>query len=148
VFGSDFKRHIIHTTSEWASILTIADKWEFKSIRDRAIEELDELGTALDKIVYGKKFGVSRWLEAAYIEICERAVPLTEEEGERMEAKDIVRIASTRERFLREPRNNQEERKRIVREVFQLHTTIPTKQLGVTSDALVSLGVPTLYSLT
>jgi hypothetical protein len=118
---SDFEQHAAHTTEEWASVLTFADMWEFGSIRKLAIGQLGQLGSSVDRIVYGKKFGVSKWLEGAYMDVCERNLPLTEEEGERLGIRDVVKIAATREKLFKSTKDfGLSDKSQIVRDEFQL----------------------------
>jgi hypothetical protein len=87
------------------------------------VSQLGQRGTAIDKIVYGKKFHVTEWLEDAYMEICRRPRPITEEEGERMGMTDVVKIAEIRENFLKMPvgtGGSDEYRRGTIRSAFLL----------------------------
>ena len=71
--------------------------WGFRSIRTLAIERLSTIAGPVDKVVLGHAFDVSHWLPEAYLAVCDRAEPLTIDEGGRLGLKDVVRINAARE---------------------------------------------------
>ncbi|KAF7979223.1 hypothetical protein HWV62_43178 [Athelia sp. TMB] len=98
LYPIDFCRPANKTTQQWASILLLADKWGFESIRLLAI---DCLATAapVDKIVLGRRYRIAAWLPGAYNAVCTREAPLTVEEGIRLGVEDVVRIAAARQAY-------------------------------------------------
>lgn len=95
------------TTSleEWTSILALADKWSFDAISGVAIEGL---GTStldnISKIVHAHRLtNMNRpWVVAALRAVCARKEPLSYEEGRRIDFRTFVKIATARERYIRE----------------------------------------------
>ena len=82
------------TVSEWTSILDLAVKWDFESIKTLAIKELAPIASSIDKIILGRKYHVTEWLSEAYRDICLRQEPLTNEEGMRLGMEDVTKISA------------------------------------------------------
>jgi hypothetical protein len=82
------------TVSEWTSILDLAVKWDFESIKTLAIKELAPIASSIDKIILGRKYHVTEWLSEAYRDICLRQKPLTNEEGMRLGMEDVIKISA------------------------------------------------------
>ena len=72
------------TVEEWTSILRLATKWNFLSLRELAIERLFEITSPIDKIILSHTFHLPKWLPLAYARLCKRNAPLTIEEGRRL----------------------------------------------------------------
>jgi len=86
------------TVEEWVSILDLAVKWKFESIRDLTIQQLVDLASPIDKIVIGRKYDAAAgWLSGAYQEVCRRSDALTLEEASRLCMADVVKISSLRQ---------------------------------------------------
>lgn len=85
------------SATAWASVLYLATKWDFSSIRELAIASFTPSASDVDKVVLGHRFGHQEWLLPGYTGLCERDEPLTELEGERLGIKDVVAIAKVRE---------------------------------------------------
>ena len=96
-FGSDFGVFTATTVEEWISILSIAAKFNFKSIKALAIKYLAPIASPIDKVVYGRKFEIDDWLLPAYNAICGRQDALTLEEGRRLGVDDVIKIAALRQ---------------------------------------------------
>ncbi|KDQ55735.1 hypothetical protein JAAARDRAFT_48606 [Jaapia argillacea MUCL 33604] len=91
------------TVTEWTAVLKLASShWECVSVRKLAIKKLGEVATSIDKLVIGRAHGVDAWLFPALQDICKRNDPLTLEEAGRLELKDVVEIAATRESYCRD----------------------------------------------
>jgi hypothetical protein len=58
------------TYEEWISVLRVAHRFGFVSMRAFAIKHLSSFTSSVDRIVLARKFGVGEWLELAYIDIC------------------------------------------------------------------------------
>jgi hypothetical protein len=86
---------------DWASVLHIASEFGFDSIRRLAIRNLFPLASPVDKIVFGHRYGISEWLLDAYVAVCTRLESITDEEGEALGIKDVVRISAIRENIVR-----------------------------------------------
>ncbi|TFY75991.1 hypothetical protein EWM64_g8020 [Hericium alpestre] len=89
----------IQTVEEWSSILRLATQWSFSSIRELAISHLDSIASPIDKIVLGRTYRDrgDAWLVPAFVDMCQRAQPLTRAEGHRLDIDDTVLVAFLRE---------------------------------------------------
>ncbi|KAF7966343.1 hypothetical protein HWV62_38967 [Athelia sp. TMB] len=97
LYPSEYGVYTATSVEDWSVVLRLADSWDFKSIRALAIKQLAPIATAIDKIVLGKRYKVDEWLFDGYYAVCARHSPLTEEEGDRLSNRDVVRIFTTRE---------------------------------------------------
>ncbi|KZP03804.1 hypothetical protein FIBSPDRAFT_1055082 [Athelia psychrophila] len=87
------------TVEEWSGILYLADKWSFLSVRMLAIVQIAPIASPIDKIVFGRLYGVNEWLASAYHAVCTRPNTLTLEEGRRLGVDDVIRINAIRQEF-------------------------------------------------
>jgi hypothetical protein len=94
---SEFGKYALTTLDEWTSVLRLAFKWGFESIRSLALRELLPLASPVDKIVIGRDYGLEDWLTPAFVDVCARAEPLSLEEAEKMSNADVTRIFQARE---------------------------------------------------
>lgn len=89
------------TVDEWISVLHLATRWEFESIRQLAIRKLE--GLTIDpvhKIVLSRQFDISTpWTLAAYTEVCHRSDALTVSEGRALGLETAMRIYQLREKI-------------------------------------------------
>ncbi|KZP02164.1 hypothetical protein FIBSPDRAFT_709076, partial [Athelia psychrophila] len=97
LYPTDFRRPTEKTTSQWTSVLHLAAKWGFESIQLLAIDKLTATAIPVDKIVLGRRYGISDWLHGAYEAVCTRADPLTVEEGMKLGVEDVIRISAARQ---------------------------------------------------
>ncbi|KII95545.1 hypothetical protein PLICRDRAFT_71568, partial [Plicaturopsis crispa FD-325 SS-3] len=97
LFPAEFGVHDASTVEEWTSILNLAVKWDFASIRTLAIKELALIASPIDKVVLGREYGITSWLADAYRAVCERPEALSEEEGTRLGMREAMKIARARE---------------------------------------------------
>ncbi|KZP28763.1 hypothetical protein FIBSPDRAFT_817188 [Athelia psychrophila] len=97
LYPTDFRRPTEKTTTQWTSILHLAAQWGFESIQLLAIDKLAATAIPVDKIVLGRRYGISDWLHAAYEAICTHPDPLTVEEGMKLGVEDIIRISAARQ---------------------------------------------------
>ncbi|KDQ53631.1 hypothetical protein JAAARDRAFT_104342, partial [Jaapia argillacea MUCL 33604] len=93
LYPSDFSKHTATTANEWTSVLSLATKWSFTTIRSLAIRELFPLASPIDKIVLGHQYDIPEWLLDAYIAVCERPEALTKKEGERLGLDEVIKIS-------------------------------------------------------
>jgi hypothetical protein len=87
----------VTTLPEWTSILHLASKWGFASIRSLAVHSILPLASSVDKIVLARTYGFDDWLPGAFVTLCERLEPLSDDEAERMIKSDIAKISRARE---------------------------------------------------
>ncbi|KAK2463054.1 hypothetical protein APHAL10511_004709 [Amanita phalloides] len=85
------------SSEEWTSILKLATKWEFASLRQRAINELDGLASPIDKVLLGQDYDIPELRLPGYVDLCRSNVPLSEEDGERLGLKDVIKIYRVRQ---------------------------------------------------
>ncbi|KZP06381.1 hypothetical protein FIBSPDRAFT_804941, partial [Athelia psychrophila] len=97
LYPTDFRHPTNKTTAQWTSILHLAAKWGFDSIQHLAIDNLTTTAIPVDKIVLGRRYGISDWLPGAYEAVCTRADPLTVEEGMKLGVEDIIKISAARQ---------------------------------------------------
>ncbi|KZP11864.1 hypothetical protein FIBSPDRAFT_837172, partial [Athelia psychrophila] len=90
LYPTDFRRPVKKTTARWISVLHLAAEWDFTNIKLLAIDNLTENATPIDKIVLGRRYGITDWLPGAYEAVCTRADPLNLEEGRRLGVEDTV----------------------------------------------------------
>jgi hypothetical protein len=90
------------TKDEWACVLLLSHAWRFTTMRSLAIRELSILTTSAQRIVLGKHYGIHHWLRPAYKDMCEREEGVSDEEGELLGLKDVLKIARARQ-ALRNP---------------------------------------------
>jgi hypothetical protein len=88
--------------SDWVAVLSIATRFGFQRVRERAIIEIDstrfchELGP-VQKIVYAKDCDVQEWLPGCYEALCQRTTGLEDSEAEQLGAATANRIWKARE---------------------------------------------------
>ncbi|KAF7970472.1 hypothetical protein HWV62_33891 [Athelia sp. TMB] len=99
LYPADFRHPTEKTTPQWTSILHLAAKWEFESIKWLAIDNLTANAVPVDKIVLGRRYGISEWLPGAYEAVCMRETSLTVEEGIKLGVEDVVKISAARQAY-------------------------------------------------
>ncbi|KAI5116245.1 hypothetical protein M0805_002615 [Coniferiporia weirii] len=87
----------LHTADEWTSVLSIADKLQFPSIRHTALTRLTTLAPPTLKIALGHRFAVHTLLLTGYVELSIRATPLDSAEIRALAPEDVALIAAVRE---------------------------------------------------
>ncbi|KZP05989.1 hypothetical protein FIBSPDRAFT_1053788 [Athelia psychrophila] len=66
LYPTDFRCPTEKTTAQWTSVLHLAAKWGFESIQLLAVDKLTATAIPVDKIVLGRRYGISDWLPGAY----------------------------------------------------------------------------------
>jgi hypothetical protein len=88
------------TLDEWLRILKLAHCWNFTEVKNlvaRAIEKLDI--SHVQKIVTYHEYGIDRsLLVPSYAAICQRAEPITAEEGAALGLQTVLMLMAARER--------------------------------------------------
>ncbi|KZP25146.1 hypothetical protein FIBSPDRAFT_687255, partial [Athelia psychrophila] len=97
LYPLSFGLYSVSTVDEWSSILHLADKWSFESVRALAITQLAPIASPIDKIVLGRRYGVNEWLSGAYGAVCVQPAALTLDEGRRLGVDDVIRIYAIRQ---------------------------------------------------
>jgi hypothetical protein len=102
---------------EWISVLHLAHRWDFATMRSLAIDHLTRLATPVDRVVLGHMYDVRHWLLPAYQEICEYEAWLSDEEGRRLGINDVLKIGRVRH-ALRSSDASDKTKSALVREIF------------------------------
>jgi hypothetical protein len=109
-------------------------------MRSLAVRQLSSLTTPVDRVVLGRKYKIGPWLRPAYQAICEREEWLSEQEGERLGLRDVLKIGHARQ-LLRAPAvlREEEERRALLGGVFGDHLSstaddIPPSRLAMASE--------------
>ncbi|TFY62715.1 hypothetical protein EVG20_g6604 [Dentipellis fragilis] len=87
----------VKTVTAWAAVLRLSSEWSFSSIRALAIDRLDPIASAVDKVVLGRTYGIDAWLRPGFVALCERQQSLKINEGRRLGVDDVILIATIRE---------------------------------------------------
>ncbi|KAF7981392.1 hypothetical protein HWV62_33887 [Athelia sp. TMB] len=99
LYPENFRRPTEKTTPQWTSILHLAAKWEFESIKLLAIDNLTANAVPVDKIVLGRRYGIVEWLPGAYQAVCTREDSLTLQEGMKLGVEDVIKISAARQAY-------------------------------------------------
>ncbi|KZV74173.1 hypothetical protein PENSPDRAFT_732413 [Peniophora sp. CONT] len=86
---------------EWMSVLKLSRKWNLAITREHALAGSDDIvqtKTPLEKILLGKKYKVSKWIEEGYLVLITRWDGLSEEEREELDAQTQLGIWRLRDR--------------------------------------------------
>ncbi|KAI0058442.1 hypothetical protein BV25DRAFT_1830101 [Artomyces pyxidatus] len=98
IYPSNYKTPELVTVDEWSSVLRLATRWEFTSIGNLAIQHLSRIASDVDCIVLSRTYAALKpWAVPAYVELCRRETPLTEEEAERLSGRDVLFFYNMRE---------------------------------------------------
>jgi hypothetical protein len=97
LYPKDFSKPTATTVDEWTSILDLSVRWDFESIQSLATEQLTLIASPIDKIVLGRKYHITKWLQDAYHAVCEREQSLTVEEGLRLGMPEVINISRARQ---------------------------------------------------
>ncbi|CUA77420.1 hypothetical protein RSOLAG22IIIB_02433 [Rhizoctonia solani] len=86
-------------TQTLVSALHIATDYGYPTLRDYTIRQLERTQlTAIKRIEIARKFGLPSWEEPAYLDLCNRDEPITEEEASVLGLAAFVRVAKIREK--------------------------------------------------
>lgn len=138
MFLRDVRRRDIIKVDDWASVLRLATRWGFSSFRALALDELEPIAPALDKLVLSHELNISEWLLSSYTSLCLRPAPLTLAEAERLQMADVVLVFTVRENLKSSKCLNTTEA--VSKQIELLLTPIPMVEDA--SNILPSVGVP------
>ncbi|KAH8110461.1 hypothetical protein DFH11DRAFT_1619835 [Phellopilus nigrolimitatus] len=85
------------SSDEWASVLSVADKFQFEDVRKLAIARLSKCTLPVDMIILGHQYGIREFLVTGFTEIGKRDHALKADEIRRLDIEDIALIISKRE---------------------------------------------------
>jgi hypothetical protein len=84
--------------SEWESTLKLSTLWELGDLRALAIQNLSEIEMReVDQITLGKEYRVAGWLVKGYTKLAKRDNTISEDEGEILDPKSVIRLFQVRE---------------------------------------------------
>ncbi|KAJ7350784.1 hypothetical protein DFH08DRAFT_741953 [Mycena albidolilacea] len=96
LYPLNFKTRDTASAEEWTSVLSLASRWEFISLRELAMQHLFVITSAVERIALGRLYDIPGWLVPAYTEVCERKDPLTLAEGRLLGLEDAICIGQVR----------------------------------------------------
>ncbi|KZT27201.1 hypothetical protein NEOLEDRAFT_1131230 [Neolentinus lepideus HHB14362 ss-1] len=133
LYPNAFNQHTATTLEEWSSILALSAQWGFESIRLLAIREVFPLASSIDRVALGLKYDIKDWLLDAYLDICLRRDPISDDEAERLGAKDVARVSRLREKILREqlPTSDLVGMTNLVENVFHLRMQVANQESSI-----------------
>lgn len=84
----------------WLSILRLATRWGFNSVKELTVRELEKLEIeSIEKIAIYHEYGISKlYLIPSYITVVKRGKPLSFTEGMKLGMETVLRVADARER--------------------------------------------------
>ncbi|KAA1470546.1 hypothetical protein DENSPDRAFT_849624 [Dentipellis sp. KUC8613] len=97
LYPAKFHECDVTTVEGWTSVLRLATKWSFSSIRTLSIERLESIASPIDKVVLGRTYGVDSWVIPGLVALCERPQSLARDEGRKLGVDDVIVIAAVRE---------------------------------------------------
>jgi len=81
---------------EWKSVLHLSTRWDFASIRRRALGSINP-PTPHDLLLLARTYSVDEWVVPALSALCERTTPLSLSEARQMSIEDVVLVSTVRE---------------------------------------------------
>jgi hypothetical protein len=91
-----FGEYEAKTKDDWKCLLTFANNFSMRVIRDLCIEKLEPMVSGVEKVALAKECGILEWLLPAYMDLCQRMEPLTLEEGKILGVEAMVKIGELR----------------------------------------------------
>ncbi|KAG8748456.1 hypothetical protein FRC10_003589 [Ceratobasidium sp. 414] len=86
-------------TGTLISALRIATAYDYPALQTFAINNLEKAHlSAIDRIRIAREFGFASWEAPAYVELCEREEPITEQEANVLGMNAFVQVARIREK--------------------------------------------------
>lgn len=117
-----FGEYKADSATEWIAILDLSTRWEFDDIRRLAIKQLaGHTIEPVQKIVLEHKYDIERqWAYEAYIDLCSRRFPLTNDEATEVGMETAILVNQARERLEKTGRSKPKEVARVVCLLFEL----------------------------
>jgi hypothetical protein len=111
----------LFSKDEWTSVLALAHRWHFASIRALAVRKLLPITTPVDQIVLAARYAIDHWKPNAYLKICEQDAWLSPEDCRRVGLEELIKIGEARQ-ALRSPTMMiaPSEREAVITSVFSL----------------------------
>ncbi|KAF7981775.1 hypothetical protein HWV62_31851 [Athelia sp. TMB] len=85
-------------TKQWTAVLKLSTLWEFRKLRQKAIEELREMKSIpANKVVLGREYRVRSLLRLGYEELIVREARLSDKEKTQLGDKACIKVYEVRE---------------------------------------------------
>ncbi|KAF7289297.1 BTB domain-containing protein [Mycena indigotica] len=100
LYPSNFLTRDTHSAIEWTSVLSLATRWDFVSLRTLAITKLAALTSSIspaERIAIARAYDIQEWLAPAFFTLCTRAEALTLAEGRCLGLDDSIRVGQVRQ---------------------------------------------------
>ncbi|KAF8641764.1 hypothetical protein AX16_009841 [Volvariella volvacea WC 439] len=93
-----FDHYEAASSEEWISILKVATRWRFESVRELAISNLSFSleNSPVDKVVIGRKYDAPQLVKEGCEALCTVNTPLTEDEGKSLGMWTVIKIMQAR----------------------------------------------------
>ncbi|TDL14620.1 hypothetical protein BD410DRAFT_757102 [Rickenella mellea] len=105
------RSHADMTKYDWLSALKLATMWEFDSVRQVAINYLNQLPLGdIERVVILNDFDINEWKVAAYTELVTRSESLSAEDADALGLQLTAKFSAARESFLRAGNTQEPER--------------------------------------
>jgi len=93
----------LESRDEWMTLLSLSTLFKMPRIRNRAIKEIELFDPPLDPIcrialAIPEQHDIQEWLKPAYIELCRRDDPISEDDAEKLGLNITVGLFHARER--------------------------------------------------
>ncbi|KAL1705227.1 hypothetical protein EV121DRAFT_290655 [Schizophyllum commune] len=107
MYPSELATCELSSTKDWISVLRLAHRWSFPTLRARALREIELMSDVVDKIITAREFSdldaTKQWLLPAFTKACTAdgwLNSITPEDAERLGASTVLAIARIREDLL------------------------------------------------
>ncbi|KAI5833300.1 hypothetical protein K523DRAFT_296311 [Schizophyllum commune Tattone D] len=104
MYPSELATCELSSAQDWISVLRLAHRWSFPTLRARALREIELVGNAVDKIATAREFSdletSKQWLMPAFVEACATRSwlgSISVQDAERLGAGTILAVARIRE---------------------------------------------------
>ncbi|KAI0030306.1 hypothetical protein K488DRAFT_20812, partial [Vararia minispora EC-137] len=99
LYPKDYDNHDLTTQAEWASVLKLASRWSFPSIRALAVRRLKPFlaNSPLERLALARLCHVTQWVDPALQDLALREHPLQEDEMRQMSYADIALVVAARD---------------------------------------------------
>ena len=110
---SDFHKPGLDNVPGWVDVISQADRWQARDLREIAVECLGKSKMeAMYKLEIKVRFNLSEaWAQEAYNWMSQRPDPLNLAEASKLDLKTVVEIARLRERWFLDTHNSVNKRR-------------------------------------
>ncbi|KAI0315211.1 hypothetical protein OF83DRAFT_1174040 [Amylostereum chailletii] len=97
LYPFNFDSGDLSSQQDWVSVLELATRWDFTSIRLRAIRAIDPTIDAFGRLKLARLCRVEEWVQPALVELCMRKSPLGLSEIKEMDHEDVALVMHIKE---------------------------------------------------